>query len=187
AIAIDTPVLLVTGCVALLATLAFGTAAGRRGRSATNALAHTGHGDSSTRGSGRLAGGTLIATEIALSLVLGVMAVLMVRSVLALRAVDLGFDSGGVVMARVALPVDRYRDPASQRAFFDTLTERVRAVPGVESAGVASTRPFGGMGPATTVIDPRNPAPAGTPGPVADVRYVDGNFFRTLRIQVTKG
>ena len=69
------------------------------------------------------------------------MALLMVRSFVALRAVDLGFTSDGVTIARVALPGDRYASPASQRAFFAALLERVRALPGVESAGIVSARP----------------------------------------------
>jgi ABC-type antimicrobial peptide transport system permease subunit len=53
-------------------------------------------------------------------------ALLMTRSLAGLRAVDLGFDPGGVAIARVALPGDRYASAASQRAFFDRLLERVR-------------------------------------------------------------
>jgi predicted permease len=122
-----------------------------------------------------------------LTLALTVMALLMTRSFVALRAVDLGFTSDGVLMTRIALPSDQYATPASQRAFFTSLLERARALPGVESAGIISTRPFGGLGPATTVTDPVHPPADPTQAPVADVRFTDAEFFRALRIHLIRG
>ena len=128
-----------------------------------------------------------MVVEVALALALSLMALLMVRSFVALRAVDLGFTSDGVTIARVALSGDRYRSPASQRAFFAALLDRVRALPGVESAGVISARPFGGLGPATTVSDPRKPLPRGALAPVTDVRFADAGFFHALEMAPTRG
>jgi putative ABC transport system permease protein len=184
-IRVDTPVLLAATVVAVAATTVFGAAAALRGRSPD--VMGAVHALGGARTSARRRGGTLVAIEIALTLALTAMALLMARSFVALRAVDLGFAPDGVLMTRIALPADGYRSPASQRAFFASLLERVRALPGVESAGLISTRPFGGPGPATTVSDPAHPPADPTQLPVADVRYADAEVFRALRIRLTRG
>jgi predicted permease len=129
----------------------------------------------------------LTAVEIALAVTLSVMALLMVRSVVSLRSVDLGFDPGGVAVARIALPEDRYPSEATQRVFFDRLLERVRLIHGVTAAGLVNIRPLGGLGPATTVTDPSNPPVAGTAAPVADVRISDAAAFHALRMPLVAG
>lgn len=184
-IRLDTPVVLAASGIAVLATIAFGTVAAIRGRSSASLAASQQGGDG--RVSTRAGGGTLVAVEIALGLALSLMAMLMARSFIALRAVDLGFTSEGAVVARVALPGERYDSGASQRAFFATLLERVRALPGVESASVISARPFGGLGPATIVSDPRQPAVPAAQAPVADVRFAEASYFRTLGIRNSRG
>ena len=186
AIRVDAPVLLASLAIALAATVAFGSAAALRGRRA-GAAGGSNDAISGARASARTGGGALVTIEVALGLALSLMALLMVRSFVALRAVDLGFSTDGVVVARLALPGARYPSPDSQRALFATLLGRVRALPGVESAGIVSSRPFGGLGPATTVRDARTtPAPGVLP-PVTDVRFADDGFFRTLRMAATRG
>jgi putative ABC transport system permease protein len=187
AIRIDAPVLFASIAIAVAATAAFGSAAALRGRRTGLAGGSVIDGIASGRRSARAGGGTLVAVEVALGLALSLMALLMVRSFVALRAVDLGFSTDGVVVARLALPGARYPSPAAQRAFFAVLLERVRALPGVESAGIISARPFGGLGPATTAQDARTPLPPGDLAPVADVRFADAGFFRTLRMATTRG
>ena len=183
-IRVDAPVLLAAAAVALLAIITFGAVAAARGRSA--AVSFTSIRGGNTRASS-WAGGALVAAEIAVALVLSVMATLMVRSFASLRSVDLGFASDGVVAARIALVGPRYESPSSQHAFFETLLERVRGIPGVQSAGLISTRPFGGMGPATEASDPLQPRDAATRSTVADIRFVDPALFQTLRIPVVRG
>lgn len=65
--------------------------------------------------------------------------------------------------------------------------ERVRALPGVDCAGIVNARPFGGLGPATTVRDARTPPPPGILPPVTDIRFADAGYFRTLRMATTRG
>jgi putative ABC transport system permease protein len=185
-ITLDRPVLFVTTTVALLATVAFGSIAAFRGRSSAG-LSPMAPRAGGNRTSARTTGTTLVAAEIALAVALSVMALLMARSVGGLRAVDLGFNPGGVLIARVAIPGSRYASPESQRLFFNQLLERVRAIPGVRTAGVISTRPFGGLGPATSVSDPSNPPQPDAPPLVADFRFVDRAALEALRVPVTSG
>jgi predicted permease len=185
-IRVDAPVLAAATVVAMAATLVFGTVSAFRGRKAASfSLASTTGGD--LRSTGRTGGGTLIGVEIALSVALAVMALLMVRSIVGLRSVDLGFDSGGVVVARVALPAGSYATDESQRAFFDELIARTRGIPGVAAAGTINIRPLGGLGPATTLIDAANPPAAGQAGPVADVRSVDTAALEALGVRLIAG
>jgi len=102
-----------------------------------------------------------------------------------LRSVDLGFDSERVVFARVGVSGARYRTPEVRAAFFNQVLSRVRALPGVQAASAVSTRPFGGMGPATTLGDASTPETGDSV--VADVRYIDGDLFRTLRAPLVAG
>jgi predicted permease len=184
-IRLDTPILAAVAAIACLAIVIFGAVAAAFGRSA--AVSFRPMTGSDARTSPRAGGATLVAAEIAVALALGVMATLMVRSFASLRAVDLGFAADGVVAARVSLAGPRAESPASQHAFFETLLERVRTLPGVQSAGLISTRPFGGLGPATEASDPMQPEGTATRSAVADIRWVDRALFQTLRIPVLRG
>jgi len=184
-IRVDAPVLLVAATVAVLATVAFGAVAAVRGRSAAASFrSASGGGDRTSSSAG---GGALVVAEIAIALALCVMATLMVRSFASLRAVDLGFTADGVLAARVSLVGPRYDSPASQHAFFETLLEHVRSIPGVQSSGLISTRPFGGLGVATEATDPMQSQDAATHSTVADIRLVDPTLFQALRIPVVHG
>jgi predicted permease len=103
----------------------------------------------------------------------------------ALRAVPLGFDPGGVVVFRVALPDGSYESPAARRAFFEQLIERIGGVPGIERTGAVNVRPLGSGGAAATVV-PLAGAPRGV-APVADVRIATPDYFATLGIKSIAG
>lgn len=184
-VAVDTPVLLVTTGLALAATLLFGSLAALRGRRAADA-ASLAAGTRAGRVTARRASLGLVAVEVALAGALGIMAMLTARSFAQLTAVDLGFSPQGVVIARVALP-GTYGTPESQRAFYERLVERVRALPAVTAAGIISGRPFGGIGPATTVRDAVRPADANGQDPVTDIRLVEGGTLEALGVPLERG
>ena len=64
---------------------------------------------SMTRATPRLAGAKLVAAEVAIGLALSVSAALMIRSLVNLRSVDLGFQTESTVAGRVSLPSAKYR------------------------------------------------------------------------------
>ena len=180
-IRIDAPVFVFTTCVSLIATLAVGSVAALRGgRHGAASLRETGG-----RAAARLRGGSLVTAEVALGLVLTVLAGLTMRTFEKLRAVDLGFESERVVIARLGLSGPRYRLPEARVAFFDQVLSRVRALPGVQAASAVSTRPFGGMGPATPLGDASSSETGDSV--VADVRYADAELFATLRVPLLAG
>jgi putative ABC transport system permease protein len=90
----------------------------------------------------------LVATEVALAVILVIGAVLMIRSLSALGRIDLGFDPDRVLTMRVAVPAARYDTPEETVEFYRQLLTRVRAVPGVQHAGVVRVLPL-----ATTIGD----------------------------------
>ena len=76
-----------------------------------------------------------MVAEIALAVMLLAGAGLLLRSFARLQQVDLGFQTAHVLKLHLTLPDARYDEDAKLRAFVDGLTERLEALPGVESAG----------------------------------------------------
>ncbi len=197
AIQVDGRVLAITSAIAMLAAIVSALVSAARGRpnagigvgvDGARHLPHVPHLPlfSPDAGDGRVAaragGLALVTAEIAIAFALAVMAMLMARSFAGLRAVDLGFTADRVLAARVSVTSDRYPSKDSQRLFFDTLLTRVRALPGVDSAGLISLRPFGGSATNTNV---RNAQPNNANESklvAADIRWVDAELFRTLRM-----
>jgi len=140
-ISIDARVLLFAVAVSILTGMLAGTLpALRAGRSDLNdALNEGGRGDGAVGvGTRRL----LIVSEVALSLMLLMGAGVMIQSLLALRHGDTGFDPNNVLTMRVRLVVTRYPTPAQRSAFFAAALQRIRALPGVETAGTIDDLPF---------------------------------------------
>jgi predicted permease len=80
-----------------------------------------------------------IGAEVALSVVLVVGALLLVRSLLRLQTVDPGFDQRGVVAFTLTLPSARYPKPADRLLAFEEINRRLAAEPGVQATGAVST------------------------------------------------
>lgn len=93
------------------------------------------------RGSQRLLK-VLVVTEIAVALILVAGAALMLRSFQKLQSVDLGFEAAHLLTMETSLPATRYPDRPSQVLFYTQLLEKLRALPGVEAAGVTTNHPF---------------------------------------------
>jgi predicted permease len=92
--------------------------------------------------------GALVATEVALAVVLVVGAGLMLRSLAALGDIDLGFNPDRVLTMRVAVSAAKYDTPEKVVNFYRELVTRVDALPGVEHAGIVRVLPL-----ATTIGD----------------------------------
>ena len=84
----------------------------------------------------------LVVAEVSLAVVLVIGAGLMVRSLGALGRIDLGFDAAHLLTMRVSVPAARYDTPEKVIDFYRRLNERVRALPGVQSAGFVRVLPL---------------------------------------------
>ncbi|HEU4628112.1 MAG TPA: ABC transporter permease, partial [Gemmatimonadaceae bacterium] len=131
ALALATLTGLVFGLAPALFAAERGAAASLTGASRTS----TGH-----RRSQRLRG-ALVALEVALSAVLLVGAGLLLRSVGAMQATDVGFDTHGITAMSLRLPEKRYESEAARAALYGRVLDAVRRVPGVTQAEVGSGPP----------------------------------------------
>jgi putative ABC transport system permease protein len=147
--------------------------------------------------SGRVAAGPartrtgrlLVVAEMGLAVALLVGAGLLVRGFLSLRSVNPGFDSSNVLTLKLALPPDRYADIRAFERFSAEVTDRVRALPGVEAVAFAGALPLETGGDMSFTIDGKYTG-GGLTGAgvgVAQNRPVTAGFFRTLRIPLRRG
>jgi putative ABC transport system permease protein len=156
-IALNLPVLLFTGAVAVCTTLVFGLlpALHATAPSLASPLRESGRTVSGNRRQALLRKG-LVVGEIALSFMLLVAAGLMIRTFFSLQDVPLGFDTSRVLTMRVPLPERRYPTREHRVRFFQDLLHRLEAVPGVAGVGVNTyPHPFGNLTAAVEVLGAR--------------------------------
>jgi putative ABC transport system permease protein len=127
----------------------------------------------------------LIVCEVGLSLVLLMGAAVMLRSLASLRNVDAGFDPTGVLTMNVSLPDMRY-EKAQRTAFFETTLQRIRALPGVQSAGAIDDLPLLGGSVQPIVLEGR-PELLPRDQPTVEVRKITPGYLRTMNIPVLRG
>lgn len=132
--------------------------------------------------------GTLIVGEVAVSLLLLVGAGLMIRTLANLTRVDPGFSVDNVLSARVWIPASRYQEDEQVIAFYSETLERVRAIPGVQSAGAILSLPInaGINGTFGFAIENRPVAPD-EDGPLAEFQIASAGYFETMGIPLIKG
>ena len=129
----------------------------------------------------------LVIAETAFSVLLVAAAGLLLRSFAEVLRVDPGFRPEGVLTMRAALPGAIYSKPDQIRGFYSDLLDRVRKLPGVESAGAISGLPLtneGGSG--TTTIDSQAVDIQNTT-PEADQRVVTQDYFQAMGISLVRG
>jgi putative ABC transport system permease protein len=127
--------------------------------------------------------GVLLTVEVAAAMTLALGAGLLVRSLVLLNGIALGFTTHHVLTMTVPLSAARFPDPAARLEFFSALDERTRTIPGVESAAFADQFPMrGGWGGGFLVWGPEGP----TPGE-ADLQAVSVDYFATLGIPLRRG
>lgn len=129
---------------------------------------------------------TLVAAQIATSLLLLVAAGLFARTLQSALSVDPGFDPAGVVVAQVNLEPHGY-DEAGAAALFGRLRDRLEAAPEIQAVGLALFAPMSGNVIATGAELPDEVNGGGREE--ASVRYgvVDAGYFDALRIPVVAG
>jgi putative ABC transport system permease protein len=128
-----------------------------------------------------------IVSEIALSLVLLVAAGLLLKSFSQLRGVNPGFDANRILAVRLSLPAARYSNGASIKSFYDTITQRIAAIPGVEGISAASALPLSGLIARTTFDIAGRPPASASEQPFAQHRWVGPDFFETMKIPLVRG
>jgi putative ABC transport system permease protein len=129
----------------------------------------------------------LVVTEMALSAMLLVGATLLIRSVANLQSSDLGFDPKGLYAVRLPVPRGLDTTSAARSAFMVEFVSRLRQLPGVRSAAIASVTPGSRQFSIGRLeIDGETPPPAGTTSFI-DVNRVEPGFFATMGIALVQG
>lgn len=131
--------------------------------------------------------GALVVSEVALALLLLSGAGLMLRSFVYLNRVNPGFQTEHLLTMKIALPSGAYPKAEQTRAYLDRLMERLRALPGVQSAAAATTLPFSGESDWGTFLIADGRIPDWALASAADWRGVSADFFQTLRIPLLHG
>ena len=197
AINVNSRVLLFTFGLALLTIFIFGLLPALQAARADvrESLNEGGRSGIGSRKQGRMRR-LLVIAEVALALVLLVASGLMVRSFIKLRQVDLGFTAHNVLTLRVPLPEAKYptpktaddpRDPAGL-AFYEQVLQRVRSLPGVESATAATLLPLGaGQGWGKFLTVEGHPADSIDKVPLVRFALASPDYFRTLGIALRQG
>ena len=138
----------------------------------------------STSGSAiRLRSGLVVA-QVTVALVLLAGTGMMLRSVVNLTATSPGFETKDVYVGQVSLAEPRYKEDADRRRFAESVVERLRATPGIESAGLTNLLPFSSWSDYSFRIE-GDPEPA--VHPTAQMRRVTSDYFDTVGVKIVAG
>jgi len=142
-------------------------------------------GRTSTGGRQRLRD-VLVAAQVGGSLTLLIVAGLFVRSLRGVQRADLGFDPVHVLNVTLDPNEIGYTE-AQGRAFYRAVLERTRALPGVESASLASVVPLSDSVQGSDLTIPGYVTSTDQQAPHAETDAVSPNYFATMRITLKSG
>jgi putative ABC transport system permease protein len=177
---------LFAGLSFVVSVLLFGLVPAWLGASASfsSALKRAGGAGSNRKGS--ILRRSLVTAEVAIALILAIGATLLARSFQQILAVDPGYRPENVLTAHVSLSPPRYATADDRRRFCRLLLERVRQLPGVQTASLVDNFPLYSIGYASFEIEGHATAdPAAVPA--ADYAYVTPDFFDTIGTPLETG
>ncbi|HEY7860596.1 MAG TPA: ABC transporter permease [Gemmatimonadaceae bacterium] len=144
------------------------------------------------RGVGQRAGSyrarrVLVVAEVAFSMVLLTGAGLLIRSFSRLMRVDPGFRTDHSISFALNLPEAKYKSPEMQAAFLRGTMERMRAIPGVQSAGAAMGMPLTSYGRSSHFAIAGRAPMKQSDEPEAEIRMATPDYFPTMGIRLIRG
>jgi len=183
---LDTGILLFALALATLTGFVFGLAPALEASrlDLQEALKEGGH--STGGGSRRRLRGALVVTEIALAVVLLAGAGLMMKSMLRLMRVNIGFDPANVLTMTVVLPASKYTETQRDIAYFQQLRESLATAPGVKGVGTVDILP---LQPGNTTRFTVEGEPIPPPGQETNANYrvVSPDYFSALGVPLLQG
>ena len=190
---VDIPVLAFTFGISILTGLLFGLVpAWRSSRADVNTTLKEAAGRSESAGGSHRIRSFLLASEVALAVLLSVSAGLLLRSFARVTAVDPGVRTDHLLTMNVSLPQAIYDTPLKRSTFYKNLIERLDALPGVRSAGAVLYLPLRvsilsfRIGVNSFIIEGRPPVTEDQQ-PQADYRTVTPGYFTTMGIALRQG
>jgi putative ABC transport system permease protein len=131
--------------------------------------------------------GVLVASEMAIAVLLLVGSGLLLRSFSQLQDVPPGFQSDHLLVADIPLSHTAYAKPEQRYQFFDRLVERAKMLPGVRSAGASSFLPVSGGGSIIHFNITGHPPKTPHDYVAAGYRTVTPNYLETLGVPLLQG
>ncbi|MCC7180086.1 MAG: ABC transporter permease [Acidobacteria bacterium] len=183
---LDLTVLLFVTLLSIVTGLVFGVLPALRGSSVdVSSQLRSGTRTTEGRSGARLRSG-LVVVQVALGVVLLIGASLLIRSLSKQMGVDPGFQPAGVLTAGISVSEQDYPSAAARTAFFTSLLDDVRALPGVEVAGLVSQLPIKHPGGNLYLRRPGEEA-SSTMDRSADFRVVLPGYFEAMRMPLVAG
>jgi putative ABC transport system permease protein len=185
---LDLRVLAFTAGIAVVTAMLFGFLPALRLTDVdTGALMHSG-----TRGGSVRRGGVwsaLVVIEVALAVVLLIGSGLLLHSFARITNVNLGFDPEHVLTVAIDLPQQNYPDVARAVVFHDRALEALRAIPGVQFAGVTNVLPTEGSGPDGGMEAEGKPRtnPAYPSTGYGTYRLASTGYFAAMKMKILRG
>jgi len=187
-VALDVPVLAFTLGLALATGILFGLAPalGATRENLVNSLKEGSQRSGTSSTSGRLRD-TLLVSQVALALVLIISAGLITRAFFRMLGANGGFNAKRVLTFQLSLPALKYADESHIVTLYRNALERLRSIPGVESAGIGETVPMGGEGESTVIRLPDHPAASQKELPFANYTIISPGYFSAIGTPLLRG
>jgi len=131
--------------------------------------------------------GAFVVAQVALSLLLLVSAGLLLKSFDKLLRVDVGFKTERLLTLEYRLPRNKYREEATQSNFHHQVIDRMKEIPGVESASLVRALPFSGNGVTVGISLPDRELMAQGTEPEVLFNTAMPNYFDTMGMPLLKG
>jgi predicted permease len=112
---------------------------------------------------------------------------LLIRSLSMLRHLNPGFDPSSLLTLDVSIPSTKFSEPTPQVTYFDRVLDRVRALPGVQSAGLIDSLPLNGDGSHQPVSVEGRPVVPMADQPEVDVRLISPGYIGAMHIALLSG
>ena len=185
-VSVDGRVVLVTIAITMLTGVAFGLLPALRMRRGDSADTLRDGGKTSAHPASGTARRSLVVAEITLAVMILAGAGVLVRSLIKLQAMDLGFEPDGVMTLQVTLPPGKYNDTTAALAI-DQLVARTRALPGVTSAGAVDNLPISGNDNGWSIMINGVVVKTIAEAPSARPEVVTSDYFRTMQTRMVRG
>jgi putative ABC transport system permease protein len=129
----------------------------------------------------------LLVSQVALALVLVTSAGLLVRTFYQMLRSNSGFDATHVVTFELPLPNSKYSDTDRMAQLYSQVLLRIQSIPGIQSAGCASTVAMGGPTDSTVIRIPGRVVQPGAQIPFADYLFVSPRYFASIGAPLQSG
>lgn len=130
---------------------------------------------------------TLVVGQLAITLPLIICAGLVIRHIIALKTVDVGFNTERLLVMKIDLAPHRYETDVARATFFHDATETIKATPGVESAAAVNYVPLGGNRSSVSVTIEGRAVDEDARPDYAGLLVVTPDYLQTMEIPLISG